>query len=100
MSCCSVSGFECFLIFFNKIPFKFLYNYHTEVSKLMNDTNWVKSHCSFLKTIHFQQLIFTKILKISAIKTLGTVSFLSYPSILSLSLNDDLTKIRQKIYYF
>ena len=36
----------------------------------------------------------------NVIKTLETVNFLSFISIVSLSLNDDLTKIKSEIYCF
>ena len=61
--CCSFNSFEWFLIFFNKFFFLYrpfflsyidlLYVYNKKVSELMNDTNCVNSHCSFLKTLHF-----------------------------------------------
>ena len=60
----------------------------------MNDTNWVNSHCIFLKAIHFYKLSLLKYFFKNVIKTLETRNFLSYISIVSWSLNDDLTKIR------
>ena len=36
----------------------------------MNNTNWVKSHCRFLKTSIYKNLFFMKMLKMNVIKTL------------------------------
>ena len=42
-----------FLFFLTKFLFKVYISVMQKVSELMNDTNWVKRHCNFLKIIHF-----------------------------------------------
>ena len=63
----------------------------------MNDTNWVNSHYSFFKNNPFLIIYLYENIKKNVIKTLETVNFLSHISVVSLSLNDDHTKIKWEI---